>query len=342
MWRCAPNAGFDFGGSSQPLDSHSTSMSSTSSPRSGPQWSHGTDEFLAHPTSFTNPEHARNNWDASLSSTYSLDLIAPAPTHIRAPAPPYPRDAESVHSSSSEDISEYHSAQSSVNPQHHQPSHSSHHLSHHPYQHQHLSQQTTHVPGAFGSLPGPGAEGPGWMDMGAKTDHTLEKLAANVRDATTTSASDRAKQLFVQAWCVLAVLSLHFYYCPVFQWRLADTALSFFVPPLTGLLRTIPPTQTAMSHGRGSISLTEEFATSTEHPTSIPPLLAKPLDFFSPLSRPSAWAFGGIVDIVVSSTFHTAFNPSTRQPLLPLCYSFPFHLLLVGRRLFFMTAPFVS
>ena len=32
------------------------------------------------------------------------------------------------------------------------------------------------------------------------SDHTLEKLAANVRAATTTSASDRAKQIFVQAW----------------------------------------------------------------------------------------------------------------------------------------------
>ena len=41
------------------------------------------------------------------------------------------------------------------------------------------------------------------MGMGAATDHTLEKLAANVRAATTTSASDRAKQIFVQAWCVL-------------------------------------------------------------------------------------------------------------------------------------------
>mgnify|MGYP002402824369 CR=1 FL=1 len=35
------------------------------------------------------------------------------------------------------------------------------------------------------------------------SDHNLEKLAANVRAATTTSASDRAKQIFVQAWSVL-------------------------------------------------------------------------------------------------------------------------------------------
>ena len=59
----------------------------------------------------------------------------------------------------------------------------------------------------------------------------------------------------------------------------------------------------AMSHGRGSISLTGGFATSTEYPTSIPPLWVKPLDFVFPLSRPDAWAFGGIVNITVSHTF---------------------------------------
>jgi hypothetical protein len=31
-------------------------------------------------------------------------------------------------------------------------------------------------------------------------EQTLEKLAGNVRAATSTSASDRAKQIFVQAW----------------------------------------------------------------------------------------------------------------------------------------------
>ena len=238
------NTGFDFSSSGQSLHSRSASMSSTSSPRSRPQSSHGppqlglrpsADEYFAHSTSFTNPEHARNNSDASYSSAYSLgsDLITPAdsppnhnlanpalgktllrPTHIRAraAASPYPRDAESVHSSSSEteDISmflshsaqdQYHSAQGFVNPHHNQPQH---HLSHHPHQHQHLAQQTMHVPGAFGSLPGPGAGGPGRMGMGATTDHTLEKLAANVRAATTTSASDRAKQIFVQAWYVFS------------------------------------------------------------------------------------------------------------------------------------------
>jgi len=42
----------------------------------------------------------------------------------------------------------------------------------------------------------------GRMTLG--TDLTLEHLANNVRAATTTSASDRAKQIFVQAWCELS------------------------------------------------------------------------------------------------------------------------------------------
>jgi len=262
------NTGFDFS-SSQPLHSRSASMSSTSSPRSRPQSSHGpsqlglrpsADEYFTHSTSFANPEHARNNSDASHSSAYSLgsDLVTPAdsppnhnlanpalgktllrPTHIRAraAASPYPRDAESVHSSSSEteDISmflshstqdQYHSAQGFVNPHHHhQPPHGSHHLPHHPHHHQHLAQQTMHVPGAFGSLPGPGAGGHGRMGMGPTTDHTLEKLAANVRAATTTSASDRAKQIFVQAWCVF---SWAFGCCPLFFLFVTPHAHIFF------------------------------------------------------------------------------------------------------------------
>lgn len=101
------------------------------------------------------------------------------PSHLRArvAASPYPRDTDSVHSSSSEtdDISmfmggsEYHmfgGGQTIV------PSH-----------------DTMHATGAFGR-----------MTLGP--DHALEKLASNVRAATTTSASDRAKQIFVQAWCV--------------------------------------------------------------------------------------------------------------------------------------------
>lgn len=51
------------------------------------------------------------------------------------------------------------------------------------------NQDTIHTTGAFGR-------------MTLSPDHALEKLAANVRAATTTSASDRAKQIFVQAWCV--------------------------------------------------------------------------------------------------------------------------------------------
>jgi regulatory factor X len=105
------------------------------------------------------------------------------PSHLRAraAASPYPRDTDSVHSSSSEteDISLF-----LTNPTHDY---------HSMYGGGHTmapSQETMHAAGAFGR-----------MTLGP--DHALEKLAANVRAATTTSASDRAKQIFVQAWCIL-------------------------------------------------------------------------------------------------------------------------------------------
>ena len=53
-----------------------------------------------------------------------------------------------------------------------------------------------HAAGAFGR-----------MSLG---DQALEKLAANVRAATTTSASDRAKQIFVQQWYASAIHTHYF------------------------------------------------------------------------------------------------------------------------------------
>ncbi|CAA7259785.1 unnamed protein product [Cyclocybe aegerita] len=103
------------------------------------------------------------------------------PSHIRArvAASPYPRDTDSVHSSSSEteDISMYLGAQV---PEY-QPMFGG------PPPTMAPSQEAMHAAGAFGR-------------MTLSPDHALEKLAANVRAATTTSASDRAKQIFVQAW----------------------------------------------------------------------------------------------------------------------------------------------
>lgn len=57
---------------------------------------------------------------------------------------------------------------------------------HHSIPPHHLSQEPV---GAFGR-------------MTLSADQTLEHLASNVRSATTTSSSDRAKQIFVQAWYV--------------------------------------------------------------------------------------------------------------------------------------------
>lgn len=188
-----------------PMHSRSGSMSSSPSisPHSRPQSSQGQGPMMrTQPedffhASFANLDHGRHNSDASHSSAYSMgsaDLITPADsppnhnntalkshlrnTHIRAraAASPYPRDTESVHSSSSEteDLSMF-----LGHPSDYQTSFMNGQGT--------PSQQTMHVPGAFGRLP-------------SGTDHTLEKLAANVRAATTTSASDRAKQIFVQAW----------------------------------------------------------------------------------------------------------------------------------------------
>lgn len=142
-------------------------------------------------------DHVRHFSNQSHSSAYSTDLGTPAdsppnhnimnpalkghlrPSHIRAraAASPYHRDAD-VYSSSSEpeDVGMYLNNPAAdfhpmfVNGQHLQP-----------------GAEPMHATGAFGR-------------MSITPDQALEKLAANVRAATTTSAADRAKQIFVQAW----------------------------------------------------------------------------------------------------------------------------------------------
>lgn len=152
------------------------------------------------------PDHIRNSSGQSHSSAYSLastdvlhtpaesppnhNLANPAlkgvlrPSHIRAraAASPYHRgDADSVYSSASEseDVGVYFGGGAASPEQYH------HSLYAQPMGAP--SQDAMHAAGAFGR-----------MTLGP--DHALEKLAANVRAATTTSAADRAKQIFVQAW----------------------------------------------------------------------------------------------------------------------------------------------
>ena len=144
------------------------------------------------------PSHTRHSSNTSQSTTYSTDITSPAdsppnlnhanssmkphlrPTHIRArnATSPYPRDAESVYSSSSEaeDMSLYFN--------HSPPDYHSMFVSNVAATH---GQEALRTAGQFGR-----------MSLGP--DHALEQLANNVRSATTTSASDRAKQIFVQAW----------------------------------------------------------------------------------------------------------------------------------------------
>ncbi|KAG1754047.1 uncharacterized protein EDB91DRAFT_1043481 [Suillus paluster] len=183
--------------------SNSVSSSSTHSPNSRPHSSHGMSRMSSGlPASMD--DHYRLSYmsaDQSRHTSFSLppsDMSHPSgqsppntnitnpalkghirQTHLRAraAASPYPRDTESVHSSSSEtdDISMF-----LGNPSDYPTM----------YGHPHSmpsNQETIHTAGAFGR-----------MSLGP--DHALEKLAANVRVATTTSASDRAKQIFVQAW----------------------------------------------------------------------------------------------------------------------------------------------
>ncbi|KAF7971118.1 hypothetical protein HWV62_22054 [Athelia sp. TMB] len=203
--------------SNMPLDflpmqhhhSRSASASSRSSPSSRPQSSNGgaglglapTPDELYHASYDLGLHHQPMSNDRgrqhSHMSNYGMmhevpqSVQSPNPGHLslaghrrpshlraRAAASPYPRDNESVHSSSSdtEDLAmflgnpsaDYHSMFGGGQQVHH-------------------PQETMHTAGAFGR-----------MSLGQ--DHTLEKLAANVRAATTTSASDRAKQIFVQAW----------------------------------------------------------------------------------------------------------------------------------------------
>ncbi|KIJ20028.1 hypothetical protein PAXINDRAFT_160678 [Paxillus involutus ATCC 200175] len=198
------NIPFDF----LPLNHHhsrsnSISSSSTHSPSSRPQSSQGLVPRLPSgmPASSEDP-YRLSSYLASdqvrHSSVYSLpdmssgqsppnsNITNPAlkghirQTHLRAraAASPYPRDTESVHSSSSEtdDLTMFLGSSSDYSTMYapSQPMPTNH-------------QETNHTAGAFGR-------------MSLSHDHALQKLAANVRVATTTSASDRAKQIFVQAW----------------------------------------------------------------------------------------------------------------------------------------------
>ncbi|KAL1659225.1 hypothetical protein GGF50DRAFT_65690 [Schizophyllum commune] len=109
------------------------------------------------------------------------------PSHLRAraAASPYPRDTDSVHSSSSEtdDIGMYLGQQ----PPDYHPMYAT-----GPHMHLGQSHETMHTTSAMGRM--------SIAAHAVSNDQALEKLAANVRAATTTSASDRAKQIFVQAW----------------------------------------------------------------------------------------------------------------------------------------------
>lgn len=147
---------------------------------------------------------------------------------VRAAASPYTRDAHSQSGSEAEqdDLALYLSSttsQQQQQQQHRPPQHppSSQHPhaqqhsaeysglfiasqipSHHPHPHQHHSihQQQHPQHGHHPHSQDAAAAAVSFGRMSLSADMTLEHLASNVRSATTTSASDRAKQIFVQAW----------------------------------------------------------------------------------------------------------------------------------------------
>ncbi|KZS97588.1 hypothetical protein SISNIDRAFT_521649 [Sistotremastrum niveocremeum HHB9708] len=172
-----------------------------------PSMSHQDEMYRSYPVGHGYPidqSHTRHSSNASQSTSYSGTSMAmaksrggtgkphlPRNTHMRAraAASPYARgDNDSVHSSSSEteDLISFlaQGGQEYNGMYSHMPAHIP---SQHPsngHQHSHLSPQAV---GQFER-----------MTIGS--DRALEQLAANVRSATTTSSSDRAKQIFVQAW----------------------------------------------------------------------------------------------------------------------------------------------
>ncbi|KAH9482670.1 DNA-binding protein RFX2 [Psilocybe cubensis] len=176
--------------------SNSVSSSSTHSSHSRPQSSHGSINRIQQNLGPSADDLYRASYhlghqgimhsdppppNHNLANPALKGPLRPNNNHIRGArvaVSPYPRDTDSVHSSSSEteDISMY--------------------LANSTPDYQSMfggaptmapSQEAIHTAGAFGR-------------MTINPDHALEKLAANVRAATTTSASDRAKQIFVQAW----------------------------------------------------------------------------------------------------------------------------------------------
>lgn len=215
------NVPFDFLPPSHPHSRSNSISSSTHSPNSRP---HSSQDFLPRMQAGIPPlsddpyrlatyipgDQARHSSVYSLPSTDlspaqsppNTNMTNPAlkghirQTHLRAraAASPYPRDTESVHSSSSEtddltmflgNTSDYSTMYGPGQPM--------------PTNHQEPRQS----PGVFSR-------------MSINPDHALQKLAANVRVATTTSASDRAKQIFVQAWYVPV---LAFYHVPTPHFR---------------------------------------------------------------------------------------------------------------------------
>jgi len=203
----------------------------------------------------------------------------------RAAASPYSREAHSLSGSEAEqdDLAMYLSSSAPADyssmymqPSHHMPPTAApHHLAAHP-------QDPASAAASFGR-------------MSLSTDMTLEHLAGNVRAATTTSASDRAKQIFVQAWYVYSrfrgvrLLPVHHI-----------LAASVLADLITGSAPIMPPILMEMYPGKASTFHIDAFVNSIRFHISTLPPSERQLDSVSQQSRLAVSASEETASIIVS------------------------------------------
>lgn len=152
------------------------------------------------PSASTSISSPADSPPSATSTTKNTIASIPRTTirRARTGTSPYPREAH-IHTGS--DVYSSSSETEDFQMFHHPTLNSAHHL--HPasdgYQNMYMHPSVAHID-PMQSVQQHQAYG----RIAMSQDHNLEQLASNVRSATTTSASDRAKQIFVHAWSVLA------------------------------------------------------------------------------------------------------------------------------------------
>ena len=239
-----------------------------------------------------------------------------------SPYPPQPpvrsnsfsgSDSHRSSSSEAEDIGSlfpsyhhHHHQQQQHQQQHHTSSHHHQHHQHQDYSTSMYSQPNRSNPGLSGT--NPLDPNPSFQRMTVNSDQALEQLAANVRAATTTSASDRAKHIFVQAWYSFCFFSLLFY-------NRILTPCCFFGGPFfrdftlhsshthvenhPGSTPTTRLTKMGTSHDKGCTIPIAAFVMSIASPMSTPPPSARLYASASPPLKPDVLVSVGIANTTV-------------------------------------------